>query len=90
MEILWLLVPLSLVLVSVIVGALLWAVKSGQFDDLEGPAHRILLDDEDGPCKDDHETRSPRETGAPQTPTQELRMTAKKTRSRTQDPQGFD
>ena len=25
---------------------LLWAVRSGQFDDLEGPAHRILMDDD--------------------------------------------
>ncbi|MEZ5583697.1 MAG: cbb3-type cytochrome oxidase assembly protein CcoS [Candidatus Competibacteraceae bacterium] len=27
--------------------ALVWAVKTGQFDDLEGPAHRILMDDDD-------------------------------------------
>jgi len=25
----------------------LWAVRTGQFDDLEGPAHRILMDDDD-------------------------------------------
>ena len=46
MEILYLLIPLSLALVSVI-GAIFWcAVQSGQFDDLEGPAHRILMDEE--------------------------------------------
>ena len=42
-------VPLSLVLAALVVWALLWAVRSGQFEDLEGAAHRILLDDEDRP-----------------------------------------
>jgi cbb3-type cytochrome oxidase maturation protein len=27
----------------------LWAVKSGQFDDMEGPKYRIFDDDDDGP-----------------------------------------
>ena len=26
---------------------ILWAIKSGQFDDMEGPAQRILMDDDD-------------------------------------------
>ena len=43
------LIPLSVVLVAVIVVAFFWAIRSGQFDDLEGPAHRILLDDDDKP-----------------------------------------
>lgn len=43
------LIPLSVVLVAVIVAAFLWAIRSGQFDDLEGPAHRILLDDDEQP-----------------------------------------
>lgn len=46
MEILYLLIPLSLVFVAVIAGVFLWAVKSGQFEDMEGPAHRILMDDD--------------------------------------------
>ena len=46
MEILYILVPLSVVLVFA-VGAVFWlAVKSGQFDDLEGPALKILTDDD--------------------------------------------
>lgn len=49
MDILYLLIPLSVLLVAVIVIAFLWAVRSGQFDDLEGPAHRILFDDDDRP-----------------------------------------
>jgi len=47
MEIIFLLIPLSLVLVGGIVWAFFWAVRSGQFDDLEGPAHQILMDDDD-------------------------------------------
>jgi cbb3-type cytochrome oxidase maturation protein len=54
MEIVYLLVPLSLVLVGGIVWAFFWAVRSGQFDDLEGPAHQILMDDDKPPgrCPD--------------------------------------
>jgi len=47
MEVLYLLIPLSLLLIGLIVWIFLWAIRSGQFDDLEGPAHRILMDDDD-------------------------------------------
>lgn len=56
MDILFLLIPLSLVFVAVIAGFFLWAVKSGQFEDMEGPAHRILMDD-DLPQEEDQENR---------------------------------
>ncbi len=46
MEILYVLIPLSIVLVTLAVIVFSWAVKSGQFDDLEGPAHSILYDDD--------------------------------------------
>lgn len=46
MEILYLIIPLSMLLVAGIVWIFLWAIRSGQFDDLEGPAHRILMDDD--------------------------------------------
>jgi cbb3-type cytochrome oxidase maturation protein len=46
MEILMLLIPLSVVLVALIGALFWWSVASGQFDDLEGPAHRILADDD--------------------------------------------
>lgn len=49
MEILYLLVPLAVILAGVIVWAFLWSIRSGQFDDLEGPAHRILMDEDDKP-----------------------------------------
>ena len=47
MEILYLLIPLAIVIMLVAVWAFVWSVKAGQFDDLEGPAHRILMDDDD-------------------------------------------
>lgn len=43
---LYILIPLSLLLVLAIGLVLWWAVRSGQFDDLEGPAFRILMDDD--------------------------------------------
>jgi cbb3-type cytochrome oxidase maturation protein len=49
MEVLYLLIPVSLVFVGLIAWVFLWAVRSGQFDDMEGPAHQILMDD-DGPA----------------------------------------
>jgi cbb3-type cytochrome oxidase maturation protein len=46
MEIIYLLIPISLILLGLIVWVLLWAVRDGQYDDLEGPAHRILMDED--------------------------------------------
>lgn len=47
MEILYLLIPLGILILGIAVGAFIWAVKSGQFEDMQGPAHRILMDDDD-------------------------------------------
>jgi len=47
MEIIYLLIPLSIVLVGLIVAGFFWAVNSGQFDDLQGPAYRILQDQDE-------------------------------------------
>ncbi len=46
MEILYLLIPLAMLILVVIAGFFFWSVKSGQMDDLEGPAYRILMDDD--------------------------------------------
>lgn len=46
MEILVFLIPVSLVLVTGGIILFNWAVKSGQYDDLDGPAHQILYDDD--------------------------------------------
>jgi cbb3-type cytochrome oxidase maturation protein len=47
MEILYLLIPLGLFVLGIAIWGFIWAVKTGQFDDMEGPAHRILMDDDD-------------------------------------------
>lgn len=47
MTILYLLIPLGLLLLGVAVWAFMWAVRSGQFEDMEGSAHRMLMDDDD-------------------------------------------
>ena len=47
MEILYLLIPLAVGLMVVAIAFFLWTVRSGQYEDLEGPAHRILMDDDD-------------------------------------------
>lgn len=49
MEILYLLIPISVVLVFAIGVAFWWSVRSGQFDDMEGPAYRVLMDDDRAP-----------------------------------------
>ena len=45
MDALYLLIPLSVALVFVAGVVFWWALASGQFEDLEGPAHRVLADD---------------------------------------------
>jgi cbb3-type cytochrome oxidase maturation protein len=47
MIILYLLIPLTLILLAFALWAFFWAVKNDQFDDLEGPAYRILFDDDE-------------------------------------------
>jgi cbb3-type cytochrome oxidase maturation protein len=47
MSILYLLIPLAVGLMIVAIAFFLWTVRTGQYDDLEGPAHRILMDDDD-------------------------------------------
>ena len=43
------LIPIALFLGLLGLGAFMWAMRSGQFDDLDGAAERILHDDEDDP-----------------------------------------
>ncbi len=59
MESLYILVPLSVVLVFVIGAVFWWSLKSGQYDDMEGPAYRMLLDDKDVPKADEKGTPPP-------------------------------
>lgn len=46
MEVIYLLIPISLLLVAAIIYFLFWAIRSGQFDDPEGSAYQILMDDD--------------------------------------------
>ena len=46
MESVFILIPISIVLAFVIGYFFWWSSKNGQFDDLEDPAHRILMDDD--------------------------------------------
>ncbi len=49
MNIIFILIPLGLVLLALAVAAFFWAVRSGQYDDLESPAWRVVLDDDRAP-----------------------------------------
>jgi cbb3-type cytochrome oxidase maturation protein len=53
MKIVMILVPVMLILVALGVLLFSWAVRNGQYDDLEGPAHRILYDDDEDRIPDD-------------------------------------
>ncbi|ESQ13492.1 MAG TPA: cbb3-type cytochrome oxidase assembly protein CcoS [Chromatiaceae bacterium] len=65
MEVIYGLIPGMLIIGLVAVGVLFWAARSGQFDDLEGDAQRILMDEDlDEPIardvpdtEDDHSDR---------------------------------
>jgi cbb3-type cytochrome oxidase maturation protein len=45
MEIIFILIPLALLLGIFFVGGFIWMTKKGQYDDLETPRHRMLLED---------------------------------------------
>jgi cbb3-type cytochrome oxidase maturation protein len=47
MNIIFLLAPFSVALGLMAVGAFFWTLRSGQYDDIQGAAERILIDDED-------------------------------------------
>lgn len=49
MESIYLLIPISVILVFGIALAFWWSVRNGQFDDLEGPGFRVLMDDDERP-----------------------------------------
>ena len=49
MSILYLMIPMGILIVIGAIWAFFWAVNSGQFDDLDSPAWRILLDDDSRP-----------------------------------------
>ncbi len=58
MSVVYIVLPLSLLLVAAAFAAFVWAVRSGQLDDLETPALRVLGDGDEPPC-DRTEDRPP-------------------------------
>jgi len=60
MDVIYGLLPGVLLFGLVVVGVLFWAARSGQFDDLEGEAHRILMDED----LDDEQERGGRSKAA--------------------------
>ncbi len=49
MTILYLLIPLGLLLLGLAVAAFFWAVRAGQFDDMDTPAWSVVMDDDRAP-----------------------------------------
>ncbi|WP_028455269.1 cbb3-type cytochrome oxidase assembly protein CcoS [Chitinilyticum litopenaei] len=59
MESLYLLIPLSVLLVFLIGLIFWWTIRNGQFDDLEGPGWRVLQDDDKPGEPQDDEQKTP-------------------------------
>lgn len=66
MDILYLLIPISLIFVAVVAWVFIWSVKSGQYDDMEGPAHRILMDDDSIQSTQNDDEQVPNKPGKPE------------------------
>ena len=63
MEVIYGLIPFMIILGLGAVALLFWAARHGQFDDLEGEAHRILMDEDLAP-EHRHEQRQEKEDSA--------------------------
>jgi cbb3-type cytochrome oxidase maturation protein len=46
MEIMPFLIPIALIMAAFFIGGFIWMTKKGQYDDLETPRHRMLLEDD--------------------------------------------
>lgn len=55
MKIIFFLVPISLIILMIAIAGFLWAIRSGQYDDLDRPARDILLDDASHTFLESHE-----------------------------------
>ena len=47
MPALYVMIPIAVIVVALCIWLFFWSVNTGQYDDLDSPAHRILFDDED-------------------------------------------
>ncbi len=62
MNIFYLLIGVSLLAALIFLGAFIWAVRNGQFDDNETPAIRILFDDDDSLAEEEKKEESKKQT----------------------------
>ena len=60
MSIIYVMIPLALALVGLAIWALVWAIRSGQFDELESHGWTPVLDDDERPAADPEDARKPR------------------------------
>jgi cbb3-type cytochrome oxidase maturation protein len=65
MEILFILIPVSVILVTLAITLFGWAIKNGQYDDLEGPGHSILYDDDEDMIPGSDTPSSQHKVGSP-------------------------
>ena len=61
MSILYILIPLAVVLLAIAIWALIWAIRNGQFDDLETHGWSVVLDDDQKPPKFDDDDEKDQE-----------------------------
>lgn len=47
MSVIYVLLPVAMVIAAIFVGLFVWSVRSGQMDDLDTPARRVALDDDE-------------------------------------------
>jgi len=59
MDILYILIPVAILLLAFATWAFFWSLDSGQYDDLESPAHRILYDDDEAMIPPDARIKTP-------------------------------
>ncbi len=57
MNMLYVLIPIALILLGVAIWALFWAIRTGQFDDLDSQGWNPVLDDDQAPPGTDDEDR---------------------------------
>ncbi len=65
MSVVYIALPISLLLVLAAVAAFVWSLRTGQFDDLETPSVRLLMDDEEIEPKAQEDAEQPREDDPP-------------------------